>query len=133
MVYKILADSTIALHFGWIVFILGGFFLTVRAVFFRRHRYFFNRWLLRSIHLGGILFVATLGLFGQDCPLTNVENALRYKADPTSIYTGSFIAHYLEQLVYPGVNVIVLRAAAAGIALFTLVTYFALPPWRKHK
>src|SRR3989304_5567612 len=104
MLYRILADMIMLIHFAWILFMLWGFVLTIRA--FWRPK-IFERWLFRSIHLLGILLVLALEILNKYCPLTIWENALRRHYDPTTDYPGSFIMGHVEKLIYPDVSPLV--------------------------
>ena len=125
MIYRVLADIFMVIHFAWIVFMLLGFALTVRA-FFRPG--FFDRWLFRTIHFAGIVFVATLEILRLYCPLTLWENAMRRHYDPSHEYPGSFIIGYLERLIYPDVPPVVVVIPTILIALFTLFAFIIRPP-----
>ena len=125
MFYRVMADMFMVIHFAWIVFMLLGLALTVRA-FFRPG--FFDRWLLRTIHLAGILFVAILEVLRAYCPLTLWENALRRHYDPSHEYPGSFIIGYLQRLIYPDVSPEVLMVPTVLMALFVLVVFIIRPP-----
>jgi uncharacterized membrane protein len=46
------------------------------------------------------LLAIFLQIFGWYCPLTYLEIWLREKHDPSIIYKGSFIIHYVEKIVY---------------------------------
>ena len=129
MNHKILADLIVLVHFAWILFMLAGFFLTVSAFF---HRAIFDWWGFRTFHLVGILYVSLLAAMGKFCPLTVSENSLRMKHDPNLVYPGSFIAHYLEKIVYPDVPPRFILIPTFLIALFTVVVYCVRPPVR-HK
>jgi len=125
MFYRLLADFIMVVHFGWIIFMFLGFILTIRA-FWRPA--FFERWLFRSIHLLGILFVAGLEVLGKFCPLTIWENALRHHYNPHTEYPGSFIVGHFENLIYPDVSPIVVIVPTIIIALFTLTAFIIKPP-----
>jgi hypothetical protein len=114
MVYKILADAIVIIHFGWILFMLLGFVLTLRS-FFRKD--FWDRWLFRTIHI-----------MRRDCPLTLLENALRAKYDPSVAYPGSFMVYYVEKFVYPDVNLWLILIPTAFIAIFSIIIYIVRPP-----
>jgi hypothetical protein len=86
MVYKILADFVVLVHFSWIVFLIAGLG--------RRYR------TIRIFHMAGLGFAVLLQIFGWYCPLTYLEIWLREKHDPSITYKGSFIIHYVEKLVY---------------------------------
>ena len=88
MVYKILADSVVLVHFFWIVFLfLGG-------LWGRRNK------VLKIFHLSGLVFALVIQLFDWFCPLTHLEVWLRAKHHPNLIYTRSFIIHYMDRIVY---------------------------------
>lgn len=126
MMYNKLADALVALHFLWILFMLAGFFLTLYGIFFKKN--ILNWFWFRTIHLVGIIYVGTLSIIGQLCPLTIWENALRSKVNPGKIYSGSFIIHYAEQLVYPDVDPVLLQIATVSLGAFTLLAYLVSPP-----
>ena len=127
MFYRILADGLVVIHFVWIVFMLAGFALTVRAFW---KPAFFDRWLFRTFHLAGILFVAALEILGRYCPLTVWENTLRQSYDPSHAYPGSFIIQYIAKLVYPEIGPLVLVIPTVIIAVFTLIVFVLRPPRR---
>ena len=118
---RLLADIILIVHLAWIIFMLYGFALTVRA-FWRP--VFWDRWLFRSIHLAGILFVAGLELLGKYCPLTIWEYGLRRGTDEP----GYFILDWIERLIYPDVNPLVYLLPTYGVALFTLIMFVLRPP-----
>jgi len=130
MLYKIIADIIVVIHFIWIIFMLLGFFLTIFG-FFRKN--FFDLWLFRTLHLSGILFVGILTLLRRFCPLTILENLSRVRYNPETTYPGSFIIHYIEKLVYPDVNQLFLRTGTVFVAVFTLVVYIIRPPSKIKK
>ncbi|MBN1695266.1 DUF2784 family protein [candidate division WOR-3 bacterium] len=130
MLYKIIADMIVVLHFFWIIFMLLGFSFTIYGFFWKK---FFDWWLFRTLHLSGILFVGLLTLLQRFCPLTILENLSRAKYSPDSTYPGSFIVHYIENLVYPDVNQTLLRLGTVLIAIFILVVYIIRPPKKIKK
>lgn len=89
MLYRLAADSLVLLHFGFIVFVVGGGFLAWR---WRR---------LAWLHVPCALWGATIELMGWICPLTPLENTLRRQAGQAG-YDGGFIEHYILPIVYPG-------------------------------
>lgn len=86
--YRILADVVVCIHFIWIVFLFIG------GVWGKRQR------LLRVIHWSGLAFALVIQAFDWYCPLTHLEVWLRSLHDPSLQYSGSFIVHYVERLVY---------------------------------
>ena len=130
MLCKILADIIVVTHFAWIIFMLVGFIFTIAGFFWKR---FFDRWLFRTLHLCGIAYVSLLAILGKYCLLTIWENSLRQKYDPGLAYPGSFIIYYIEKLVYPDVNPLVIQIPTVFIAVFTIVVFIVRPPRRIKK
>ena len=136
MLSGILANIVLIVHLLWIIFMLSVFLLTVIA-FIRLHLFngsserfsrFMDRWLLRTFHLCGIGYVGFLAIMGKYCPLTTLENALRAKHNSSQMYQDSFIAYYLEKLVYPSVPAIVIIIPTVIAALITIIAYIVHPP-----
>lgn len=88
MLYKILADAVVLIHFLWIVFLFLG------ALWGRRSR------TIKIFHLSGLAFALIIQIFGWFCPLTHLEAWLRAKHNPNLTYAGSFIIYYVERIVY---------------------------------
>jgi hypothetical protein len=127
MLYRTLADLVMVIHFGWIVFMFWGVVLTVRGLW---RPAFFDRWLFRSLHAAGILVVAGLEILGCWCPLTVWENLLRRHYDSGTNYPGSFIVGWLERVVYPHVDPVVVVGPTIAMATFTLIVFVVRPPAR---
>lgn len=127
MPYRLLADSIVIIHFAWILFMLWGFILTLRGFF---HKEFFERWLFRTLHLLGIVYVGLLAVLRQYCPLTILENALRKKYSPHLTYPGSFIIHYLQRLVYPDIQPLMILIPTMIIAIFAILVFIFRSPKR---
>ena len=88
MLYKILADVVVLIHFLWILFLIFGAFLGVA-----------NK-AIKIFHISGLVFAFVIQILGWYCPLTHLEVWLRAKHDPSLAYAGSFIIHYVERLIY---------------------------------
>ncbi len=88
MVYKVVADIVVFIHFLWIIFLIFGAFLGVK-----------NR-AIKIFHISGLVFAFVIQIFDWYCPLTHLEVWLRAKHDPALTYKGSFIIHYVEKIVY---------------------------------
>ena len=88
MPYKVLADIVVLIHFIWILFLFLGAFWGVK-----------NR-AVKIFHIIGLLFAFLIQIFDWYCPLTHLEVCLRSKHNPAITYTGSFIIHYVEKIVY---------------------------------
>ena len=108
---------------------LLGFLLTLQAFFCKKD--FFNWFKFRVIHLFGIFYVALLSTMGKYCPLTVLENYLRSRYNPNLVYPGSFIIYYMEKLVYPRVNPLLIQIPTIFITLLTVFAFILKPPHRK--
>ena len=109
MPFKILADSVVALHFLWILFLIFGAFAG------RRYQP------VKYIHIGGLVFALMLQVFDWYCPLTHLEVWLRAKHDPGQAYAGSYIIHYLEKVIYTEVDravIVVLTMLLCGMNIW---------------
>ncbi|MCK4936393.1 MAG: DUF2784 domain-containing protein, partial [Elusimicrobiales bacterium] len=110
---------------AWILFMLAGFIVAI-ASFWRKR---FSDWrLFRTLHLCGIIYIGILALLGKYCPLTILENTLKAKYAPESMYPGSFIVHYIERLVYPDINPLIIVISTVFIAFFTLIAFIINRP-----
>jgi len=125
MAYKILANAILVMHFLWIVFMLAGFVYTLLALFYDR---LLDRWLLRTLHLFGIIYVGALAVLRQYCPLTLLENILRNKYTASTDYRGPFILRNLEKVVYPEIDPYIILIPTIFIAVFTLTVFILKPP-----
>ena len=80
-------DKTLT-HFLWIIFLFLGALLGVKYK------------AIKIIHLSALCFAILMQAFDWYCPLTHLEFWLRSKYNPVLIYSGSFIIHYVEKIVY---------------------------------
>jgi len=107
MFYRITADLTVICHLLWIMFLIFGAVIGVRI-----------KW-VRITHLAALGFSVLLQLNGWICPLTHFEVWLRRKAGGG--YSGEFIRHYMEKLVYLDVSrwlVFTLTVAVIGVKIW---------------
>ncbi|MCZ6831287.1 MAG: DUF2784 domain-containing protein [Gammaproteobacteria bacterium] len=91
------ADAILLLHALFVVFVVLGLVL-ILAGWWRGWRWVHNPW-FRLAHLVAIAVVAIQSWFGLICPLTTLEMSLRARAG-AAVYPGSFIAHWLEIILY---------------------------------
>ncbi len=134
LIYAILADAVVAVHFACILFILCGLVYIIAGWLKERGDKAFAARLARNqffrrLHLGIFAFVGLWAMLGQYCPLTQLEWYLRQSGQGAA-YPGSFIAYYLERLIYLRVDEIWLRGGAGLLALLTVILYYVYPPWR---
>ncbi len=119
MLYKLLSDVVVAAHFLWILFLIFGAFWGVR-----------RRW-VKCIHLIALAFALVINIFGLLCPLTYLEVWADSRHDPSVTYTGSFISHYLEELIYLAVPGWALLSLTIFLCAFNGWYYIRGGNWRK--
>ncbi len=95
--FLLAADAVLLLHTLLVIFVVIGLILLFvgKASNWSWVR---NPW-FRVAHLLAIAVIVVQSWFGVICPLTSLEMALRSRAGDT-VYTGSFIAHWLESVLY---------------------------------
>ena len=95
--FVLAADAILLLHVLFVAFVLVGLTLIFvgNALAWSWVR---NPW-FRIAHLAAIGVVVIQSWFGVICPLTTWEMALRSRAGD-AMYSGSFISHWLETLLY---------------------------------
>lgn len=92
-----LADAVLVGHVAIVVFVIGGLLLVVVGNLAGWR--WVNRPLFRFAHLAAIGIVVAEAWLGVVCPLTTLEMALRERAGAAA-YGGSFVAHWLQRLLY---------------------------------
>jgi hypothetical protein len=95
--YSLAADTLLVTHVLFVVFVVLGLLL-VYVGKLRFWSWVRNPW-FRMLHLLAIGVVVVQSWFGIICPLTTWEMSLRAKAG-MSVYQGSFISHWLQELLY---------------------------------
>lgn len=105
MLYRWLADTVVAAHCGFVVFVVLGGLLALR-------------WpRIAWIHLPAAAWGVLIEYAGFVCPLTPLEIALRQRGGIRG-YAGDFIEHYLTPALYPsGLT----RATQVALGTFALL------------
>jgi hypothetical protein len=123
--YLIAADSVLFLHVLFVAFVVLGLLL----VFVGKPldwRWIRNPW-FRIAHLAAITLVVAQAWLGVVCPLTTVEMTLRERAGD-AVYSGSFIAYWLESLLYYRAPAWVFATAYTLFALLVLLSWVWVRP-----
>jgi hypothetical protein len=119
------ADLILILHAAIVLFIILGLVLTsIGAIL--RWRWIRNAW-FRGIHLAAIAIVAGQAWAGRICPLTVWEDALRVGSGGAG-YEGSFIQHWLHEVIYYDLDPMIFTLAYSGFALIVFGTWILAPP-----
>lgn len=110
MLYAILADLILLTHLCFVAFVSVG----VLAVLLWPR--------LALLHVPCLMYGAAIELIGWICPLTPLEQDLRWHAGQEG-YAGGFIEHYMESLLYPGDWDKIRVWLGLGLVAFNLVVY----------
>ncbi|MBI3807873.1 MAG: DUF2784 domain-containing protein [Nitrospirae bacterium] len=117
MWYSWLADLTLCLHVGFVLFVIFGGLLVLKW-----------RW-IAWLHLPAATWGAAVELSGWICPLTPLENWLRAQSGEAS-YRSDFIAQYVLPVLYPGDLTRGLQVLlGTGVVILNFVIYWWL--WRR--
>ncbi|MCD4813156.1 DUF2784 domain-containing protein [bacterium] len=122
---KLLADALLIMHFLWVVFMVTGFLL---AVVLRSP-------VLRVVHAVGLFSYLVLAVLGFYCPLTYGEEYFRQAATPGFSYQESFLATWVERIIYVenwGAPLWIFRLSA-GLYFIVCLTSFWWLPLRRHR
>jgi hypothetical protein len=111
MPYKLAADFVVLIHFLWIMFLISGALVGVRYKLFK------------IVHIAGLGFALLIQILGWFCPLTHLEIWLRQKHDPSLSYTGSFIIHYVEKIIYIELSPTIIFLFTLALCIFTMYIY----------
>ncbi|MFT6421044.1 MAG: polyferredoxin [Porticoccus sp.] len=125
MSYTLFANLILILHVGFVLFVVGGLVLIVLGNLC--HWRWVNQWWFRLVHLGAITVVVAESWVGWACPLTTFEQWLRTRAGDAS-YSGSFIEHWLQQLLYYDAPTWVFLLIYSLFGLLVLASWWLFPP-----
>ncbi len=123
--YLIAADAILFTHVLFVAFNIFGLLLIFAGKLFA-WPWVRNPW-FRLAHLIGIGAVVLLSWLGDICPLTTWEMAFRSKAGDT-VYTGSFISHWPETLLYYQAPAWVFIVGYSVFGLLVAVAWFWVRP-----
>ena len=123
--YQLFADAVLFVHVALVMFVVGGLaFIVVGNL--RDWRWANSLW-FRFAHLATIAVVVAQGWLGAVCPLTVFEMWLRTRARETT-YSGGFIEHWLQALLYYEAPAWVFSLVYTLFGLIVLVTWWYFPP-----
>jgi len=124
MRYRFLADVVVALHALYVGFVVCGL---VAILFGRAMRW---RWVsnpyFRILHLAAIGFVCLESIAGIDCPLTTLENGLRFAGGQNG-YGGDFIGYWLDRMIFYDAPPRVFTVIYLGFGALVLATLWLVP------
>lgn len=122
----LLADLILIIHFGFVLFVVGGL-LAIWIGAALRWRWVRNL-RFRIAHLAAIVFVAGEALAGIWCPLTVWEDALRGAASDKS-----FVARWIHRVLFYDFPEWVFGLAYVAFALVVAATFWIVRPVSTRK
>ena len=125
LLYQLLADAVLVLHFAVVLFVVGGLFLIVAGNLLA-WRWVNSLW-LRVGHLAAIGVVVAESWLGIICPLTAAEVWLRIQAGST-FYRESFIEHWVQRLLFYEAPAWVFTAVYTLFGLLVVAAWWYFPP-----
>ena len=126
---QLLADAVLTLHVAIVLFIVGGLVLIVIGNL-RAWRWV-NAIGFRLAHVAAIAIVLAEAWVGVVCPLTTLEMWFRAKARQ-STYSGSFIEHWLQRLLFYEAPSWVFAVGYSAFGLLVLSAWWYFPPKRNR-
>ncbi|MCU0804365.1 MAG: DUF2784 domain-containing protein [Burkholderiales bacterium] len=118
----LLADAILVVHFGFVLFVVGGLALILAGGL--AHWGWVRNRSFRITHLAAILFVAAESLAGIACPLTVWEDALR-RAESGG---RSFVGRWIGRLLYHDFPEWVFALAYVLFAAAVIAAWRLVPP-----
>ena len=126
--YLMLADLVLVVHAAYVAFVIVGLLL-IWIGWQRRWVFVRNLW-FRGAHLAAIGVVAAESMAGFVCPLTTWEDRLRLLAGGQERYAGSFIQHWLHQMMFFDVDERIFTIAYIVFFLLVALSLWLVPPRR---
>ncbi len=123
MLNLVVADLIVLLHFSYILFVVFGGLLVLK---WRR---------VAWGHIPCVIWGVAIEFTGWICPLTPIENILRYSGGSGG-YSNSFIEHYLLPVIYPtGLTrelQLLMGVAVIAINVVIYTAYYFMKVRQKH-
>lgn len=120
MLWSLLADALVVVHFGFTLFVIFGGFLAWRW-----------RW-VSYVHAPALAWGLWVEVSSSICPLTPLENYLRQRGGASG-YAGGFLAHYLAGVLYPAGLTAHIQWVLAGILIIlNAIAYHGLLRRYRH-
>jgi len=125
-----LADLVLVAHAAYVGFVVGGQILIIAG--WIRGWEWTRGWIFRLLHLVAIGLVMLEAWLGINCPLTVLENFLRFQAGAAA-YESSFIAHWLRWIIFYAAPEWIFTLIYTVFTILVILTWLAYPPRRKLK
>lgn len=122
------ADIILAIHALFVAFVVLGLAIILPGWHWRWR--WIRNWWFRITHLLAIGIVIAESWLGLICPLTEWESRAR-EAAGGSAYSGSFIRHWLHEILFYDFDPWVFTAAYTAFGILVLIAWLLVPPGRK--
>lgn len=130
MAAQFAADCVVLLHASYVLFVIAGQ-LMILIGWWRHWRWIQNAW-FRGLHLTAIGTVVLESWIGITCPLTTLENWLRFHAGRKT-YNSEFVGRVVHELLFMDWAPWVFTLVYTLFGVFTLMTFRLVPiRWRRR-
>ena len=120
LIYRALADAVLLLHLGFVLFVVLGGLLVLR-------------WpRLAWLHIPAAVWGVLIEYTGWICPLTPLENSFRLRGGEAG-YSGGFIQHYIQPVLYPAGLTRSKQIALGSFALLVNLTAYGVAAARRRR
>lgn len=127
LLFLLASDVLLFGHVLFVAFVVFGLALILAGGLFN-WAWVRNPW-FRVAHLAAIGIVVLQSWIGMICPLTSWEMALRERGGDAT-YSGSFIAHWLDSLLYYRAPAWVFALCYTAFAAVVIASWFWIRPRR---
>jgi hypothetical protein len=113
LIYRALADLVLVVHLAFVLFVVVGGLLVLR-------------WpRVAWLHVPSAIWGVLIEYTGWICPLTPLENSFRARGGEAG-YSGGFIEHYIQPLLYPAGLTRSTQVVLGSLALVLNLTAYAI-------
>jgi len=113
LIYRALADLVLVVHLLFVLFVVLGGLLVLR-------------WpVVAWLHIPAAVWGVLIEYTGWICPLTPLENSLRIRGGEVG-YSGGFIQHYIQPLLYPAGLTRETQLVLGSVALLLNLSAYAI-------
>lgn len=120
MTYRALADLVLVVHLAFVVFVVLGGLLVLGWPW------------VAALHIPAAIWGVLIEYSGWVCPLTPLENSLR-SSGGVSRYSGGFIQHYIQPVLYPAGLTRGTQIVLGSLALLVNLTAYGVLIARRNR
>ena len=120
MIYSALDDLVLVVHLAFVLFVVLGGLLVLRWPW------------VALLHVPAAVWGVLIEYSGWICPLTPLENSLRRSGGEAG-YSGGFIQHYIQPLLYPAGLTRGTQIVLGSVALLVNLTAYGVVIARRNR